>query len=76
MMGEMAVMDPRAGDLKVIWDPENDDEVAAARAQFATLTKKGFMAYSVGAGGRKGTLIRAFDPAAEKIILSPPLVGG
>lgn len=75
-MGEMAIMDRVAGDLKVIWDPDNDDEVAAARAQFDTLRGKGYLAYTVGDRGRKGTQIRAFDAAAEKMILAPPLVGG
>ena len=75
-MGEMAVMDRRAGDLKVIWDPSNEDEVQAARKQFDGLTKKGFMAYTVAAGGKKGTQIRAFDRNAEKIILAPALRGG
>ena len=35
------------GDTKVIWDPENKDEVDAAKAQFKTLKGKGFQAYSV-----------------------------
>lgn len=75
-MGEMAIMDRDAGDLKVIWDPESNDEVAAARAQFDTLTKKGYLAYKTRRGGGKGTQIRSFDPEAEAIILAPPLVGG
>ena len=43
-MGEMAVMDRVAGDLKVIWDPDKADEVEAARDQFNTLTGKGYLA--------------------------------
>lgn len=75
-MGELAIMDRVAGDLKVIWDPANEDEVAAAREQFDTLTGKGFLAYTVGDRGRKGTQVRTFDPAAEKIILAPAMQGG
>lgn len=75
-MGEMAVMNPRAGDLKVIWDSDNDEEVEAAREQFNSLTGKGYMAYSVTGRGRKGEQIREFDPDAEKIILAPALRGG
>jgi hypothetical protein len=75
-MGEMAIMDRVAGDLKVIWDPENENEISAAREQFDSLRKKGYMAYTVGERGRKGTQIREFDPSAEKMILAPPLVGG
>lgn len=73
--GEMAILDS-TGDTKVIWDPHNPDEVAAAKAQFDTLKKKGFIAYTVNKKGDKGEVIREFDPNAEKIILSPPLAGG
>lgn len=75
-MGELAIMDPQHGDLKVIWDPENTDEVAAAREQFDKLTKKGHMAYKVTGAGKKGEQIRTFDPTAEKVILAPALRGG
>jgi hypothetical protein len=64
------------GDTKVIWDPHNPDEVAAAKQQFDTLKKKGFIAYTVTKKGDKGDIIREFDPDAEKIILSPPVTGG
>jgi hypothetical protein len=75
--GEMSVMDREKGDLKVIWDKDNRDEVAAAKAQFEDLTKKGFVAYEVkGKEGRKGNQIRQFDPSAERIILAPALRGG
>lgn len=74
-MGELAVMNS-TGDTKVIWDPHNADEVAAAKAQFDALRKKGFIAYTVNKKGDKGEIIREFDPNAEKIILSPPLAGG
>lgn len=75
LTGEMAILDA-TGDTKVIWDPHNPDEVAAAKAQFDTLKKKGFIAYTVNKKGDKGEVIREFDPNAEKIILSPPLAGG
>lgn len=75
-MGELAIMDRQEGDLKVIWDAGNDDEVEAARAQFDELRSKGYLAYTVEERGRKGTQIRKFDPSAEKIILAPPVRGG
>lgn len=75
-MGEMAIMDRNAGDLKVIWDPDNEHEVEAAREQFDALRKKGYLAYTVGERGRKGAQINTFDPASEKLILAPALVGG
>lgn len=75
-MGVMAVMDPKEGDVRVIWDPDRPEEVESARAQFQTLRGKGYAAYRVTATGRKGEVIREFDPDAEKIILAPAMVGG
>lgn len=73
--GVMHILD-RTGDTKVIWDSKNDDEVSAAKTQFDTLRKKGFIAYKVTKTGEKGEIITEFDSAVEKIILSPPVVGG
>lgn len=73
--GMLCVLD-RTGDTKTVWDRRNDVEVAAAKAQFEALTSKGYLAFSVAKDGSKGEQIREFDPDAEKIILSPPLVGG
>ena len=74
--GEMCIMD-RTGDSKHIWDPDNQDEVAAMRDLFNSYRKKGFLAYKVtGKNGIKGEQINEFDPEAGRIIFSPPLVGG
>jgi hypothetical protein len=72
---EMCVLD-RTGDTKIIWDPENADEVETARQTFDKLRKKGYAAYSVKKNGDKGEVIREFDPNAEKLILAPQMVGG
>lgn len=65
-----------AGDLKMIWDSENDDEIAVLEKQFDELKKKGWNAYSVRKNGEKGRMIKTFDPDAEKIIMAPPMQGG
>ena len=76
-MSEMAIMSRREGDTKVIWDKANADEVANARRMFDELVGKGFAAFSVkGKDGEKDQRIRAFDPAAERIILVPAMQGG
>jgi hypothetical protein len=76
-MGELAIMDP-TGDTKIIFDPENEDEVAAAKATFDTLKGKGFAAFRVvGPKGEKGDeIIREFDPKAGRMIMIPALAGG
>jgi ssDNA-binding replication factor A large subunit len=73
---EMAVMDG-TGDTKIIWDPNNADEVAAAKASFDSLKAKGFAAHKVeGPKGEQGELIREFDPKAGRIIMVPQFQGG
>jgi hypothetical protein len=67
----------KTGDTRVMWDRGNEDEVAAARAQFNALRKKGFTAYRAeGKDGTRGEVIREFDADAERIILVKQLVGG
>jgi hypothetical protein len=72
----MAVIN-ETGDKKTIWDRNNPVEVEAARNEFDFFRKKGHMAYKVeGADGRKGEVLSAFDPKAERIIFAPPMQGG
>lgn len=74
-MGEIAVMG-RAGDTKVIWSADNDDEVANAKKTFTDLLKKGFTAFAVKKDGDKGEKVTEFDAQAEKLILVPRMAGG
>lgn len=69
------VMD-RTGDMKVIWSADNPDEVDVAKATFDKMRKKGHLAYTVKNNGEKGEVITEFDKTAERIIMSPQLVGG
>jgi len=75
-MGALHVMDPKQGDLKVIWDSENEDEVELAERQFDEAKEKGFLAFKVKKDGGKGQQIKEFDPDSEKIIMIPPIAGG
>lgn len=67
----------QTGDTKVFWNRGNQTETAIAKAAFTQAKADGFMAYKVtGADGMKGEVMAEFDPAAERIILAPPLRGG
>ena len=67
----------RSGDTKVIWDPENEDEIEAAEAQFDVLIDKGFKAYKVDKKGEKiGMVIKKFKPNVGKLIMVPAIAGG
>ena len=74
-MGELRRLGPQ-GDVKVVWDSENEDEVALAKKQFDEAMKKDFTAYRVKKDGSKSKKISKFDPDAEKIILVPVVAGG
>ena len=72
----MAVMGQK-GDTKLTWDPTRDDEVMAARLQFDYLVKeKRYAAFKMHPNGDRGDMIKEFDPAAERIIMSPQMQGG
>ena len=74
-MGELRELGPQ-GDTKGVWAAENKGEVEAARNTFDELKDSGYLAYSVKGNGEKGVVIREFDPAAEKIIMALPMMGG
>lgn len=73
--GTLHAMD-HTGDTRFMWDKDKPEEVAAAKAQFDTLKRKNYLAYTVNADGSQGEVIREFDPEAQAIIMSPQLVGG
>lgn len=72
---ELVILD-HTGDTRIIWDPTKPDEVDTARETFKRLKAKGYLAYSVTRNGDKGTVLKDFDPEAEKLILAPATVGG
>jgi len=74
-MGTLAKLG-KEGDTKLIWDPENEDEVSAARNLFDDLKGKGYFAYSVKDGGEKNEVVDSFDPSIERIIMALPMQGG
>jgi hypothetical protein len=76
MTGEMAVMTPADGDLRIIWDSDKPAEVEHARKTFDEFKSKGYLAYSVSKGGERGEVLNKFNPEAEKLILAPRMVGG
>lgn len=75
-MGTLAVLDRTHGDLTIGWDPNDPSEIEQAQASFDSLVAKGHMAYKTDKEGKKGQQIHKFDAKAERIIMSPPLVGG
>jgi hypothetical protein len=73
-MSKMQVMD-ETGDTKVEWNPDIKDEVEAARKTFDSLKAKGYQAYAMTPGSKKGDKIDKFDHAAKGIIMVPELKG-
>lgn len=66
----------KEGDTKIIWDPDNRDEVSNAERTFDDLKKKGFTAYAVKSTGEKADKLTKFDAKEGKIIMVPRMVGG
>jgi hypothetical protein len=74
-MGKLQIMG-KEGDVKVEWNPDNKTEVEIAEKQFNDLKKKGFSAFRMYDGGKKGRALDSFDKFAEKILFVPPMAGG
>jgi hypothetical protein len=75
-MGELRVMGQK-GDTRVMWNPDNPDEVKEAKRSFDNLVKKkGYRAYRVKKKGDAGEQITEFDPSAAKLIIAAPMAGG
>lgn len=69
----------RGGDTKIIWNPDNDAEVEAARGLFDKLVnEKRCMAYRVGQDleADRSRRVSVFDRNAEKLIIVPQIAGG
>jgi hypothetical protein len=65
------------GDTKIIWDRRKPDEVEAAEELYDSLKAKRYLAFTAeGEDGKKGKQISKFDPNAERLIMTPPVVGG
>lgn len=75
VFGVLCTMD-ETGDSPMQWDKNNPEQVAKARGRFDDLIKQGYLGYKVNAKGDKGSVLSAFDPSAERIIMAPPMVGG
>ena len=74
--GVLRILD-RTGDTKLIWDPENEDEVENARSTFDSLKKKGYAIFRVkGEKGEQGEQMRTFDARAGRLIAVKQLAGG
>ncbi len=74
-MGTMYVLG-RRGDTEGTWDPADPNSVAKARKEFERYKADRCLAFSTPDIGGDASLIREFDPQAEEIIVSRPLVGG
>ncbi len=77
----MDVLD-QTGHTSIGWNPDNEGEVAIARAAFDDAVKRGYHAFHVTeditkeGGAKSGARMTTFDPDAEKMILMPQLRGG
>lgn len=64
------------GEREETWDPTNPEEVERARAAFEEIKSTGPMLAVKMTSDRKGEQIRDFEPEADTILISRPLVGG
>lgn len=64
------------GDTTLEWDVKNKASVAEVRKEFNSIMKgAGFMAFRIDSP-TAGEHIKSFDPDAEEILITRPMVGG
>jgi hypothetical protein len=65
------------GDVPIMWNENNPDEVAVARAAFDNAKKAGFVIYrSEGKDGHRGQVVHEFNPADQRLIMVRHPVAG
>jgi hypothetical protein len=65
------------GDIPIMWNKDDADEVAVARRAFDDARKAGFIVYRAeGKDGSRGEVITRFDPKAERLIMVKQHKGG
>ncbi len=64
-----------SGDKEVFWDPDSPNEVAAAKAIFDAVRRRGYMVYSQPAG-ETAVALGQFNSKVETMIAVPPIVAG
>lgn len=73
MKGTLSITDA-SGHTEVKWDTEAPETVEETRRQFDEIVSRGYLAYAKTDTGSEQ--IRSFDPEAEEIVVTAPLVGG
>ena len=66
----------QTGDTRHTFDPSDYDSLQQAERRFRKLTGEGFRAVSLGRDGEPGSLVREFNPTAERTLFIPQLQGG
>lgn len=74
MKCKLSMMDS-SGDKEVAWHPDSPGEVAAAKAIFDAVRRRGYLVYSQPAG-EKGVALAQFDANIESMVAVPPIVAG
>lgn len=73
-MATILIMD-HTGDTRQYFDPEDNEQLAWAKARFTELTAEGYTA-AVRRSSGEAALVRTLDPAAEETLFYPRLIGG
>lgn len=74
--GRLRIMDRIEGDRVVEWDVEVAPTVAECEEMFNAKRAEGYLGYSMDEKSGKGEMLLTFDPQAEEIVMSMPLVAG
>lgn len=72
----LTIIDPRVGNETITWDPSDAKQVAAVRETFDQMMVKNFSAYEQQGHGGGAVAVKEFNPEADTIIATVPVVAG
>jgi len=72
----LSVLDKLKGDKRVQWDKGNEQDVEKAKKLFDEKKKEGFMAWGYKKGLENPFLLHEFDEDCDRIVMTPPPIGG
>lgn len=72
----LTIIDPRAGNETLTWDPTDTKAVAEVKTKFEGLMERNFSAFEQTGAGGGPVSVKEFNPEADTLIATIPVVAG
>lgn len=72
----LTIIDPRVGNETITWDPSDAQAVAEVRDKFNGLIGRNFSAFEQTGAGGGPVSVKEFNPQANTLVATVPVVAG